>query len=63
MSAVSNGKVFVARRAPFGWFDRPPSVNRLIGGPWLLSVLYPDFLSFFIELDVGKFYHCCPVKG
>ena len=27
--------------APFDWFDRPPSVNRLIGTWWLASILYP----------------------
>ena len=26
---------------PFGWFDSPPGVNRLIGARWLLAVLYP----------------------
>ena len=27
---------------PFGWIDRPPSLNRLIGLKWLAGVFYPD---------------------
>jgi iron complex transport system substrate-binding protein len=26
---------------PWGWLREPPSVNRLIGLRWMLSVLYP----------------------
>ena len=27
---------------PSGWFDAPPSVNRLLGVQWLAKLLYPD---------------------
>jgi iron complex transport system substrate-binding protein len=30
---------------PYGWIERPPSLNRLIGALWLASYLYPDPLS------------------
>ncbi|HUZ91778.1 MAG TPA: ABC transporter substrate-binding protein [Methylocella sp.] len=31
---------------PYGWIERPPSLNRLIGALWLASHLYPDEISF-----------------
>lgn len=63
--AVRDHRVYLAPDLPFGWFDRPPSVNRLMGVKWLLAVLYPrrapqnlrqatrEFYSMFyhVELD------------
>ena len=34
---------------PYGWIERPPSLNRLIGALWLASHLYPDEISFPID--------------
>jgi iron complex transport system substrate-binding protein len=31
---------------PYGWIERPPSLNRLIGALWLASNLYPGEISF-----------------
>jgi iron complex transport system substrate-binding protein len=56
VNAVVKKKVFLAPRSPFGWFDRPPSVNRLIGVPWLLSILYPHLVSDTLEAEVFSFY-------
>ncbi len=64
LRAVKEGRVYLSPTIPFGWFDRPPSANRLIGLRWLLSVLYGgeflaklpthtrDFYSFFYHLDL-----------
>lgn len=64
LRAVKAGRVYLSPTVPWGWFDRPPSANRLIGLHWLLAVLYPDrflqgledraraFYSFFYHLDV-----------
>jgi iron complex transport system substrate-binding protein len=40
--AVREGRVYLAPTAPFGWIDRPPSVNRVIGLKWLAGLFYPD---------------------
>ncbi|MGH7331367.1 MAG: iron ABC transporter substrate-binding protein, partial [Candidatus Rokuibacteriota bacterium] len=40
--AVREGRVFLAPLAPFPLIDFPPSVNRLIGLSWLVSVLYHE---------------------
>tara|TARA_R110000772_G_scaffold268420_1_gene395422 strand:- start:13909 stop:14976 length:1068 start_codon:yes stop_codon:yes gene_type:complete len=64
LPAVKAGRVYLSPTVPWGWFDRPPSANRLIGLHWLLAVLYPDrflrgleerardFYSFFYHLDL-----------
>lgn len=62
--AVHDGRVVVAPALPFGWFDSPPGVNRLIGVRWLEHVLYPkqftddlrngvrDFFKLFYQVEV-----------
>jgi len=40
--AVANGRVYVPPDVPFGWFDAPPSLNRLFGVQWLARILHPD---------------------
>jgi iron complex transport system substrate-binding protein len=42
VDAVRDGRIYLAPSLPFGWFDSPPGVNRLIGVRWLASVLYPQ---------------------
>lgn len=42
LDAVRARRVHLAPTRPFGWLDVPPSVNRLIGVRWLLSLLHPD---------------------
>ena len=54
--AVANGRVYLAPAAPFGFIDRPPSVNRLIGLKWLAHKLYPDHAKGDLRADVAGFY-------
>jgi iron complex transport system substrate-binding protein len=56
VQAVQNGRAYLAPRLPFGWFDRPPSVNRLIGVKWLASVLYGEDATHNIPRDTREFY-------
>src|SRR5262245_304352 len=42
LKAVRERRIYLAPGSPFGWFDSPPGVNRLIGLRWLTSVLYPE---------------------
>ncbi|HEX5997878.1 MAG TPA: iron ABC transporter substrate-binding protein [Hyphomicrobiaceae bacterium] len=61
VKAVRDKRVYLAPNLPYGWFDSPPGVNRLIGIRWLASVLYPrqfpeslrDMTRSFYKL----FYH------
>lgn len=42
LAAVREGRVYRAPALPFGWFDTPPGINRVIGVEWLTDVLYPE---------------------
>ena len=54
--AVQNKRVYFAPSAPFGWIDRPPSINRLMGLKWLTGLFYPDRFQFNLEEEVRTFY-------
>lgn len=42
IDAVKRKRVYLAPTAPFGWIDRPPSLNRIIGLKWLPALFFPD---------------------
>jgi iron complex transport system substrate-binding protein len=42
LNAVKNNRVYQVPWRPFGWIDRPPGINRLIGLVWLSNLLYPE---------------------
>jgi iron complex transport system substrate-binding protein len=48
--------VHLAPTAPFGWIDRPPSINRLIGLRWLANLFHGARFSFDIHQDTRTFY-------
>jgi iron complex transport system substrate-binding protein len=61
VDAVKSGRVYLSPMAPYGWIDRPPSLNRMIGIRWLAGLFYPDH----VKQDLGEvtrsfcnlFYH------
>ena len=56
VEAVRKGRVYLSPTAPFGWIDRPPSVNRLIGLKWLAGVFYPGKFSDDLGEVTRAFY-------
>lgn len=64
LKAVRAGKIYQTPRLPFGWFDAPPGVNRLIGLRWLAATLYPDAfpqpLAEVVRDFYKRFYHVDP---
>jgi len=56
LKAVRDKRVYLAPTAPFGWIDRPPSVNRLIGLQWLANIFHGDKVAFDIRRDTRAFY-------
>jgi len=42
IDAVQNKEVYEIPAIPYDWFNRPPSVMRLMGLQWLGDLLYPD---------------------
>lgn len=56
IKAVREKRVFLAPNLPYGWFDAPPGVNRLIGVRWLVSILYPDKSTENLRDTTRHFY-------
>lgn len=62
ITAVKEKQVYLIPNQPFGWFDRPPGVNTIIGIPWTAKVLYPDMftdidLASLVKEFYSEFYH------
>jgi iron complex transport system substrate-binding protein len=56
VAAVKSKQVYQIPRGPFDWFDRPPSVARLLGARWLGTLLYPDRYPYDMRVEAKKFY-------
>ena len=56
LDAVKDNRVFVTPNLPFGWFDSPPGINRLIGISWLEHLFYPKQFSGDLKADVREFF-------
>lgn len=56
IDAVAAGEVYTAPALPFGWFDTPPGVNRLIGVRWLQNLFYPDSVEEPLEDQIKTFF-------
>jgi len=56
LKAVRDKRIYMAPNLPFGWFDVPPGVNRLIGVHWLLSILYPQQFPEDLRAITTSFY-------
>jgi iron complex transport system substrate-binding protein len=54
--AVREKRVYLAPTAPFGWIDRPPSLNRIIGLKWVGGLFYPDQLGEDLRETTRTFY-------
>ena len=46
IKAVKEGEVYEIPNKPFNWFDRPPSVNRILGLKWMGNLLYPEIYDY-----------------
>lgn len=56
IEAVKRKRVFLSPTAPFGWIDRPPSLNRVIGLKWLAKLFYPDKFRYDLRQTTRDFY-------
>ncbi len=56
IEAVQRQRVFLSPLVPFGWIDRPPSLNRIIGLKWLASLFYPDQMPMDLRAETRAFY-------
>lgn len=56
LGAVRAGRVYLAPSAFLSWFDYPPSLNRVIGLPWLAQLFHPDIFTDDLTIPVRAFY-------
>lgn len=56
IAAVRAGRVYLSPTAPFGWIDRPPSLNRLMGLRWLAGLFYPERFPDDLRATAREFY-------
>lgn len=56
IKAVRDKEVYEIPNRPFNWFDRPPSVNRVLGLRWLGNLLYPELYDYNMRDEVKEFY-------
>ncbi|EAT16831.1 ABC transporter substrate-binding protein [Desulfuromonas acetoxidans] len=56
LEAVKRGTCYEPPGLLYSWFDRPPSINRLIGVIWLSGVLYPQQFNWDMADEVRCFY-------
>lgn len=56
IQAVAENRVWLSPTAPFGWIDRPPSLNRIIGLKWLTGLFFPDRFDFDLAEETRNFY-------
>jgi iron complex transport system substrate-binding protein len=59
--AVRAGRVYAVPDRPFGWFDSPPGLNRLLGVQWLARILHPKLfpepLGPIVKAFHALYYH------
>ena len=56
LKAVRQGAVHEPPGGMYQWFDRPPSVNRLMGLIWLSNLLYPEWFGWDMVEETRAFY-------
>ena len=56
LKAVRENSVFEPPAGMYNWFDRPPSVNRLMGLIWLTNLLYPEWFGWDMVKETREFY-------
>lgn len=54
--AVREGRIHQIPFLPFGWFDRPPGTNRILGALWLAELLYPDVYHIDLEAAAREYF-------
>lgn len=56
IDAVKHEKIYEIPNKPFNWFDRPPSVNRIIGIKWAANLIYPNIYNYNMAKEIKEFY-------
>ncbi|MGL6259528.1 ABC transporter substrate-binding protein [Vibrio sp. WXL210] len=56
VKAIQNGQYYRVPQQPFGWFDQPPSSNRLAGLLWLSHLFYPTYFAQDLATELAEYF-------
>lgn len=56
IKAVATHRIYTVPRSPFDWIDRPPSVMRIVGVPWVAYMLYHKQYRADIRKQIREFH-------
>ncbi|MEG1448403.1 MAG: ABC transporter substrate-binding protein [Oscillospiraceae bacterium] len=56
LSAIQNGNFYEVPVGPFNWFDRPPSVNQILGLQWCGNLVYPEVYDYDMKKVSKEFF-------
>jgi iron complex transport system substrate-binding protein len=56
MRAVQEGRAYLSPVLPFGWIDRPPSLNRIIGLDWMAATFFPGRYDIDLRARTREYY-------
>ena len=56
LPAVKSGNVYQIPCVPYGWIDRPPGTNRIIGTVWMANLLYPDVFPYDMKAVTSEYF-------
>ena len=54
--ARKNNKLYQIPFQPFGWFDRPPATNRIMGAKWAAELLYPGIYHYDLKKITREYF-------
>ena len=56
LEAVKNGNFYEVPVGPFNWFDRPPSINQILGLQWCGNLVYPELYNYDMKEVTKDFF-------
>ncbi len=56
MRALKNHAIYQIPYTPYGWFDRPPGTNRIIGTVWTANLLYPEIFPYDMNAVTKEYF-------
>lgn len=56
LRAVKEDNFYEVPVGPFNWFDRPPSINQILGLQWCGNLVYPDIYKYDMKKVSKEFF-------
>jgi iron complex transport system substrate-binding protein len=56
LRAIRNRAYYEVPQGPYNWMGGPPSINRYLGMLWMGKILYPEYASYDLYVEVAEYY-------